>query len=104
MKNKMGLIAEDGFGAFSNCCVAHTSAGKRFTGVVSNCVVDNHESSWNPLIGTGVCGHKIGEVSEHVIRKKGIISKDNSGLRVVSLVDPASVGCDDLVEKGFVAI
>ena len=72
--------------------------------MVCDGVVDNAELARSPTVGALVAVHEGCQRLNHFLRQGRVVTEADGLAIDVSLVDPAGVGCDDLVEESFVAV
>jgi hypothetical protein len=72
--------------------------------VVSDSVINDHESTGGPSIGNLIIFHIIGEVCKDVIGQRRVVTENNSLFWIVALINPASVSSDYLVKEHFISI
>lgn len=74
------------------------------SGVVRHSVVDDDKLAGAPSVSACILCHVGGQIGEHVVWHRGVITEDYGLFRVVSRIDPTGVGSNDLVEEGLVPV
>ena len=100
----MGLGWFNWFCAVSDCSVADTLSFEGLARVVCYSVVHDDKATGSPSVGALVFVHESSKVHQDIVRHRAIVTKYNSLLAVVPLVNPSRVSSDHLVEKDFVAV
>jgi hypothetical protein len=100
----MGLLTLYWLCTISNASINDTTTLKWLTGMISHSVVNNHKLSRSPAVSAGIGGHVSCKVTQYLIGKQGIVTKDNSLLWVIATINPTGVSRNNLIEKGLVSI
>ena len=100
----MGLLTLYWLCSISNASINDTTTLKWLTGMISYSVVNNHKLSRSPAISASISSHVRCKVTQYLIGKQGIVTKDNSLLWVIATINPTGVSRNNLIEKGLVSI